>query len=297
MIHTENWHREAETMEQALSSLRRKVEERDESAVVPYVQLLERMGKLGGPHPELHWLGEKTQGLRREILRPYHDYLYVGSLLGPTDYNDRTNLSRMYYLIERAVRVTEDVIEGKSHWGGPATFSPDVVAELIDFSQRLPEIKTTFAMAIHDALEKRDAHPKAQEFVDQLEEEIEWAREKIRNLEQFETWYDQITNSDISPEAYDEFDPDAPDELSDENVAAEELSQAWSAFDYLGELLHSYLSSLFTLGYPDPSDGFYGPLSQDGHFIYQWDEMEANFYNGVHWIQSEHPGELQEIME
>lgn len=295
-IHREAWYREVVADERALAELKQRVELRDEDAVIPYIRLLSRQrGGSLGPLPELAWLQDKADLLRKEIVVPFEATVFRSSLL-KTDYGDRGNYGHMYILIERAVRTLPDLIKGRN-W---APIAAEVIQDLLEFSKRLPVLKKEFQQALDAATAERDRHPEAQEFAEDYPEEVEWVRETERRLDQLEIWVGKINRESIN--WFDEGEEDLEWEeremrgLTPGEWALEQLSNLESQLESLHETLSYYWSELHTKGHP----GEFGyRLSDDGSFSYQLDEAEGTFDEIVTWLRG---GEgtrdlIEEILE
>lgn len=257
MILKEAWYEEIEKSPDALRALRglrERVQRRDEDAVIPYLKTLYNLDKLEAPLPELSWLKDKVAVLESQIVDRFEEPVMIGSLIGSHIIpREREDLRAIYSNVERATRVVVSLTEGGrlplSEWVIQAT------ADLLEYSKNVPGLVDKFQAAVDEATRIRDADPKAIEFKDDFEAEVEWLRDHLKEMDRLEivkkklegiaSSRDVVTDTDDEEEVNYEGDPDS---------AEDHLFQADGFLEMVGQEAHQALGFLITQGYPQYGD-------------------------------------------
>lgn len=263
-----------------LEQLRRAVRDKDESAVIPYLQYLFRTNQVSPANvKELGWLEPEAKRLREEVWDPYSDaYGYLSEHLGDdVRSEDPNSLSRLMGEVSRAMNTGGNLSKGwintNEEWALRS------MASLINLSGRIPTLKEAFEKAIEDATAIRDKSRGAQEFKDQYKEELAKVQGVSKYMEALMEKHSKL--DDILQGKYHE----AMDgEASDDFVwLYEQLSEAENAMDHLFETLeHDYLRPLFQNGHPDER---VGTIDEAGWLLTQVSRFESAVDDALHAVR------------
>lgn len=259
-IHKEAWF-SIVSDDQQLEQLRQKVRAREEDAVLPYLNYLNRTNKMTPANTkELGWLKQKADRLYNEVVVPYWDeYYYLASLLGDGSKNeDPDSLWRLNGELMRAVNTATGFASGH-----PLATNEWVIKNteaLLRRSKQIPKLKRAFERSIERALEIRNRSPEAIAFAPQYKGELAHIREVTAYLEEIQRRMTLITDKS---KIYfmDYTDPETGDDiewedrewrgLTEGEAVAEMTDRANTSIDYLTEEMEErYLEPLLKNGFP-----------------------------------------------